>query len=263
MVLRKQELQLRRRRIRSRLRHRTNGGGCSQRRSAPHAIGGLRRLRRLRIHITDAGKQRWEAPYNLLPGGQPPQIKQSIGHSVMTSEYSDSEPTFGYTTDPFAFTVKWKSNDQTLFNPSFDESDPYSALAFKDQCLEISTKMPNDSSLYGLRENAQPHEIKVHPGDPYPYRSHPVYVDPRNVVDLAHVFLLLKSNGMNVFSQGLRGYTRRLGGAFDFYSFLGPTPVAVGDQYTALIGRPAPMLYGALVSRGLLTRGLECQHPTS
>ncbi|KAL6988133.1 Glycosidase, partial [Sarracenia purpurea var. burkii] len=126
-------------------------------------------------------------------------IKQCSGHSIMTSEYSDSEPMFGYTTDPFAFTVKWKSNDQTLFNPSSDESDPYNALAFKDQCLEISTKLPNDS----------------------------------------------------------------LGGAFDFYSFSGPTPVPVGDRYTALIGRPAPMLYGALVSRGLLTRGLEWQHPTS
>ncbi|KAL6969844.1 NAD(P)H-dependent D-xylose reductase (XR) [Sarracenia purpurea var. burkii] len=174
-----------------------------------------------------------------------------------------SELVFSYTADPFAFAVKRKSNGQILFNSSSDESDPYSSLVFKDQYLEISTKLPNDASLYGLGENTQPHGIKLHPGDPYTlytldvsainlntdlYGSHPVYVDLRNVggQGVAHAVLLLNSNGMDVFYRGTSLTYKVIGGVFDFYFFSGPTPLAVVDQYTALIGRPAPMPYWAL-----------------
>ncbi|XP_009602359.1 alpha-xylosidase 1-like [Nicotiana tomentosiformis] len=221
---------------------------------------------RLRIHITDAEKQRWEVPYNLLPRETPPSLKQTIGRSrknllpLATSEYSGNELIFSYTNDPFSFSVKRKSNGQTLFNSSSDDSDPYSNLVFKDQYLEVSTKLPKNSSLYGLGENTQPHGIKLYPNDPYTlyttdvsalnlnidlYGSHPMYMDLRNVNGEAygHAVLLLNSNGMDVFYRGDSLTYKVIGGVFDFYFFSGPTPLAVVDQYTSFIGRPAPMPY--------------------
>ncbi|XAR55823.1 Alpha-D-xyloside xylohydrolase [Bertholletia excelsa] len=222
---------------------------------------------RLRVHVTDAEKQRWEVPYDLLPREQPPRLKQSFGRTrknlLTKSEYSGSELIFSYTADPFGFAVKRKSNGQILFNSSSDESDPYSNLVFKDQYLEISTRLPEDASLYGLGENTQPHGIKLYPNDPYTlytmdvsainlntdlYGSHPVYMDLRNEGGqaYAHGVLLLNSNGMDVFYRGSSLTYKVIGGVFDFYFFSGPTPLAVVDQYTAFVGRPAPMPYWAL-----------------
>ncbi|GLT91796.1 hypothetical protein SLE2022_096680 [Rubroshorea leprosula] len=222
---------------------------------------------RLRVQITDADKQRWEVPYNLLPRDQPPPLKKAIPRSrknpITVSELSGAELVFSYTSDPFGFAVKRKSNGQVLFNSIADESDPFGQLVFKDQYLEISTKLPRDASLYGLGENTQPHGIKLYPGDPYTlyttdvsainlntdlYGSHPVYMDLRNVggEPYAHAVLLLNSNGMDVFYKGTSLTYKVIGGVFDFYFFAGPTPLGVVDQYTAFIGRPAPMPYWAL-----------------
>ncbi|KAL0424760.1 UNVERIFIED_CONTAM: Alpha-xylosidase 1 [Sesamum radiatum] len=145
---------------------------------------------RLRIHITDAEKQRWEVPYDLLPRESPPSLKQTIGSSrkggvykLTAAEYAGNELIFAYKSDPFSFSVKRKSNGETLFDTSSEDSDPYSDLVFKDQYLEISTKLPKDASFDW--------------------------------------------------------------GVFDLYFFPGPSPLAVVDQYTAFIGRPAPMPYWA------------------
>ncbi len=222
---------------------------------------------RLRVYITDADKPRWEVPYNLLPREKPPALKQTIGRSrkspITVTEYSGSELIFSYTTDPFGFAVRRKSNGQTLFNSSSDKSDPFGNLVFKDQYLEISTKLPKDASLYGLGENTQPHGIKLYPNDPYTlfttdksainlnadlYGSHPVYMDLRNVggKPYSHAVLLLNSNGMDVFYKGTSLTYKVIGGVFDFYFFAGPTPLGVVDQYTSFIGRPAPMPYWSL-----------------
>lgn len=217
----------------------------------------------MRVHITDANKQRWEVPYSLLPREQPPSLTPQtiIGRSrknpITVSEYSGSELLFSYTSDPFTFSVKRKSNGDTLFSSSSEE---FSSLVFKDQYLEISTKLPKDASLYGLGENTQPHGIKLYPSDPYTlyttdisainlnadlYGSHPMYMDLRNRGGQAstHAVLLLNSNGMDVFYRGTSLTYKVIGGVFDFYFFSGPTPLNVVDQYTSLIGRPAPMPY--------------------
>ncbi|KEH44226.1 putative glycosidase [Medicago truncatula] len=222
---------------------------------------------RLRVHITDAKKQRWEVPYNLLPREQPPPLKLNIKrlkkNSLSVSEYSSSELVFSYTSDPFSFAVKRKSNGDTLFDSNYsNESDSFRPLVFKDQYLEISTKLPKNASLYGLGENTQPNGMKLHPNDPYTlyttdisainlnsdlYGSHPVYMDLRNYggKPYAHGVLLLNSNGMDVFYKGNSLTYKIIGGILDFYFFAGPTPLNVVDQYTSFIGRPAPMPYWA------------------
>nr|GMD77141.1 alpha-xylosidase 1-like [Ipomoea batatas]GME19939.1 alpha-xylosidase 1-like [Ipomoea batatas] len=221
----------------------------------------------LRVHITDAEKQRWEVPYNLLPREKPPSLKQAIGINsrknpfpLGSSEYSGNELIFSYISDPFSFAVRRKSNGETLFNSSSDGSDPYSNLVFKDQYLEISTKLPKDASLYGLGESTKPHGIKLYPNDPYTlyttdisalnlnmdlYGSHPMYMDLRNVNGeaFAHAVLLLNSNGMDVFYTGTSLTYKVIGGVLDFYFFSGPSPLDVVDQYTAFVGRPAAMPY--------------------
>lgn len=217
---------------------------------------------RLRVHITDADEQRWEVPYNLLPRAQPPNIKsiyKSRKRPTVASEYSNTELIFSYTTDPFGFAVTRKSNRETLFN----SSGPFNSLVFKDQYLEISTQLPKEASLYGLGENTQPNGIKIKPKDPYTlyttdisaynlntdlYGSHPVYMDLRNVGQLAkaHAVLLLNSNGMDVVYTGTSLTYKVIGGVFDFYFFSGPTPLGVVDQYTEFVGRPAAMPYWSL-----------------
>ncbi|XP_047983599.1 alpha-xylosidase 1-like [Salvia hispanica] len=215
---------------------------------------------RLRVHITDAEKQRWEVPYNLLPREKPPALGR--GRKLEASEYAGKELIFAYTSDPFSFSVSRRSNGQILFDSRAEASDPYSDLVFKEQYLEISTKLPSNGSLYGLGENTQPHGIKLYPNDPYTlyttdvsainlnvdlYGSHPVYMEVRNDGGeaSAHAVLLLNSNGMDVFYRGDSLTYKVIGGVFDLYFFSGPTPLAVVDQYTAFVGRPAPMPYWA------------------
>ncbi|KAI5401524.1 alpha-xylosidase 1 isoform X1 [Lathyrus oleraceus] len=223
---------------------------------------------RLRVHITDAKNKRWEVPYNLLPREQPPPLKQNIKRlkkkkqPLSVSEYSSSELVFSYTSDPFSFAVKRKSNGDTLFDSNSNNSDSFGPLVFKDQYIEISTKLPKDASLYGFGENTQPHGIKLYPNDPYTlyttdvsainlntdlYGSHPVYMDLRNEggKPYTHGVLLLNSNGMDVSYKGTSLTYKIIGGVLDFYFFAGPTPLNVVDQYTSFIGRPAPMPYWA------------------
>ncbi|KAJ9553983.1 hypothetical protein OSB04_018028 [Centaurea solstitialis] len=222
---------------------------------------------RLRVHISDAQQQRWEVPYDLLPRDRPA-TTAAIGKSMINpvnavSEFSGGELLFSCISNPFSFAVKRKSNGQTLFNSTADKSAPYNSLVFKDQYLEISTSLPSDASLYGLGENSQPHGIKLYPNDPYTlwttdqsainlnmdlYGSHPVYMDLRNVGGeaYAHGVLLLNSNGMDVFYTGNSLTYKVIGGVLDFYFFAGPSPLGVVDQYTQLIGRPAPMPYWSL-----------------
>lgn len=232
----------------------------------------------MRVHITDASEERWEVPYNLLPREQPPTVKGSTTTTTTSSvpftatEYSGDELLFSYKADPFSFSVKRKSNGDVLFDSTAKDDDPYSSLVFKDQYLEISTRLPETAALYGLGENTQPGGIRLRPNDPYTlyttdasainlnmdlYGSHPVYMDLRNANGEAnaHAVLLLNSNGMDIVYRGSSLTYKVIGGVLDFYFFKGPTPLAVVDQYTTLIGRPAPMPYWAL---GIAPLSLFC-----
>ncbi|CAN1137851.1 Alpha-xylosidase 1 [Linum perenne] len=217
---------------------------------------------RLRVHITDAEKQRWEVPYDLLPRQHPP-TKTAAQLGVQDSSTTSGELIFNYTEDPFSFSVTRKSDGETLFNSRSEESDPFGSMVFKDQYIEISTKLPEEASLYGLGESTRPSGIKLKAGESYTLYvsdamasevniplcgSHPVYMDLRDVKGEeahAHGVLLLNSNGMDVFYRGTSLTYKIIGGVLDFYFFAGQTPLRVVDQYTSLIGRPAPMPYWA------------------
>ncbi|XP_074575076.1 alpha-xylosidase 1 [Curcuma longa] len=214
---------------------------------------------RLRVHITDADQQRWEVPYDLLPREAPPPLRSKPSTVPFTAgEYAGDQLLFAFTADPFSFAVRRKSTGRTLFDSSAG------ALVFKDQYLEVSTRLPADAALYGLGENTQPGGIRLRPGDPYTiyttdisainlntdlYGAHPMYMDLRKEGGRgaeAHAVLLLNSNAMDVFYRGSSLTYKVIGGVLDFYFFAGPTPLAIVDQYTALVGRPAPMPYWAL-----------------
>jgi alpha-glucosidase/alpha-D-xyloside xylohydrolase len=127
-------------------------------------------------------------------------------------------------------------------------------MVFKDQYLEISTQMPKTTSLFGLGESTKS-KLQLTRGRTYTlwatdigadnvdidlYGAFPFYMDVRRG-GASHGVLLLNSNGMDVdVNEDFLTY-HIIGGVLDFYFFAGPSPLAVVDQYTKLIGRPAPM----------------------
>jgi hypothetical protein len=54
----------------------------------------------------------------------------------------------------------------------------------------------------------------------------------------SHGVLLLNSNGMEIVPGPDSLSFRAIGGVLDFYIFAGPTPAAVLEQLTAVVGRP-------------------------
>ncbi|CAM6084914.1 unnamed protein product [Calypogeia fissa] len=206
---------------------------------------------RVHVHITDANSTRWEVPQSLIP---------RLTDWDPLPHFSKPKLKFTYTTRPFGFAITRVSTGEVLFNSTPGPESTFGPMVFKDLYLEISTMLPADSALFGLGESTRPDGLRLAAGRTYTlwnmdiaatninvnlYGAFPYYVDVRDGGS-THSVLLLNSNGMDVSYNGTFLTFKPIGGVLDFYFFAGPTPAEVADQYTLLVGRPAPMPYWTL-----------------
>ncbi|KAG0620155.1 hypothetical protein M758_4G193600 [Ceratodon purpureus] len=219
-----------------------------------HLVVRVEKSTRLRVYLSDFSNSRWEVPHTLIP-------RQKIDSKLKDAKIH--ELAVSYTRKPFGFAVTRISTGDVLFNstpPTTSAANDellFNSLVFKDQYLEISTQLPAGASLYGLGESTRPDGLKLKTNHTYTlwatdigsinldmdlYGSYPFYLDVREG-GLSHGVLLLNSNGMEItYNKEFLTY-KVLGGVFDFYFFPGPTPLDVVDQFTQLVGRPAPQPY--------------------
>ncbi|CAI9734927.1 lysosomal alpha-glucosidase-like [Octopus vulgaris] len=158
-----------------------------------------------------------------------------------------------YVKRPFGLVVRRKSTKKVIFN-----SAVAAPLIFADQYLQIGTLL-STKYVYGLGEHRDSFLINVdwtsrgywaRDQSPRPntnlYGVHPFYLNMEDDNN-AHGVFLLNSNAMQIDFQPQPSVTyRTMGGVLDFYVFTGPTPNAVVQQYTELIGRPFMPPYWSL-----------------
>jgi alpha-D-xyloside xylohydrolase len=206
----------------------------------------------VRVYISDAVKQRWEVPQSMIP-------RRTLSSKLDPA----TEPVLAvtHTAQPFGFAVTRIATGEVLFNSTPpDGIGAFGALVFKDQYIEISTQLPSTAALFGLGESTRPDGLRLKKGKSYTlwttdiaalfpdidlYSAWPFYIDVREG-GAAHGVLLLNSNGMEVSYQSESLTFRIIGGVLDFYFFPGPSPLAVVDQYTQVVGRPAAQPYWSL-----------------
>ncbi|KAM0950731.1 putative alpha-glucosidase [Dioscorea sansibarensis] len=212
---------------------------------------------RLRVRITDSDRRRWEIPPEIIPRKAPNLVTRSPTETlVLSSGESDLLLTLRRSS-PFTFFISRRSTGDVLFDTAVPSITP--GIVFKDQYLEISSSLPGDhASIYGLGEHTKK-TFRLIPNDTFTlwnadigsenldlnlYGSHPFYMDVRSSrPGTTHGVLLLNSNGMDINYAGSHITYKIIGGVLDFYFFAGPSPLSVIEQYTDLIGRPAPMPY--------------------
>lgn len=149
-------------------------------------------------------------------------------------------------TDKGILTIVRKSSGKVLVDTDLRR------LIFSEQFLQISWKTPGNY-LYGLSEHKaqfrkqmnwttytifnrgeQPRERALM----NLYGTHPFYLMTEDNGD-AHGVFLLNSNAQDVILQPAPGLTwRSVGGIFDFFVFLGPSPTDVVKQFSSLVGKP-------------------------
>ncbi|XP_035233973.1 lysosomal alpha-glucosidase-like isoform X2 [Stegodyphus dumicola] len=182
----------------------------------------------LRIKIKDKTSQRFEPPVPLSIKGK----KTENGTTYNVKLDSDG-----------LLSIERKKNRVLVFKTQLSQ------LIFSNQFLQLSSYV-SSSYLYGLGEHKEgilksfnwTRLTIFNQGDlPVPHRnlygSHPFYLLMEPEGDANGVFLL-NSNAIDVVLQPAPAVTfRAIGGIFDFFILLGPTPSEVIRQYTGIVGR--------------------------
>ncbi|CAH0546035.1 unnamed protein product [Brassicogethes aeneus] len=186
---------------------------------------------RLHVKIVDPLTSRFEPPYPELP--------------IVDRASTNTLYHFELDLLKSGFKIKRKSDNTTIF-----DSVNFLNLIYSNQFLQITTKLLS-KNIYGIGEHrtnlmlsTEWSQFTLFNHDKIPsigqnmYGSHPFYMVVENNTK-THGVLLLNSNAMDVILQPTPAITfRPIGGIFDFYFFMGPTPREVTQQYTQLIGLP-------------------------
>ena len=188
-----------------------------------------------RIVIKDPKHKRYEIPIDIEPKGSA-DLSNKL-YEIHTSGVGEK----------FWVQVVRKATNESLFDTRG------TILVFLDQFLEITSNLPA-KRFYGMPERGAPfarstNYVKMplfaHDNFPSPigqeinlYSSQPFYMvveDDGN----AHGVMIYNSNAMEVYLTPKPSVTlRALGGIFDMYFFLGPSPMSVTTQLTKVIGKP-------------------------
>jgi alpha-glucosidase len=157
---------------------------------------------------------------------------------------------FIFLENDFGFKIIRKLDGVAIFDSSVSEIDRMARpLIFKDNYIEISTRIPMLANIYGLGESVAPFRRDPvytrqtmwsrddsNPVNKNVYGVHPFHVEIRN--GKAHGIFLLNSYGMDIIiRENVLSY-KVLGGILEFYVFLGPKPNDVIRQYYKVIGNP-------------------------
>jgi alpha-D-xyloside xylohydrolase len=201
----------------------------------------------VRVKMTDAKNARWEVPESVIPRTKNIATYGNTGTTTNTvKNYKVS-----YTESPFSFEVLRVSDGASIF-----KLDPDS-FVFEDQYISFTTIGDSSATTYGIGESTRlsqalksgtytlwAADIPALVFDVNLYGSYPYYL--QMVGGNAHGAMLMNSNGMDItLQQGLINF-KVIGGIIDLYVFTGPTPAAVVDQYTQVVGRPMMTPYWAL-----------------
>lgn len=188
----------------------------------------------LRIKIYDAFKKRYEPPWPLRSDPKP--FIQKNNYAKYKLNVDNIKPGFKV----------YRTLDDTIIFDSIN----IGGFIFADQFLQISALLPSHN-IYGIGEhetklklNTNWQSFTLFNKDQPPienanlYGSHPFYLIIENSGN-SHGVLFLNSNAMDVILQPSPAITfRAIGGIFDIYFFLGPTPADVIKQYSEIVGKP-------------------------